>query len=145
MAKKSDTDSEQLDLFPIDPEIRNLGVTEFKLSGSALTGKLLAVTDTSDIALLTPERWGEAAAVWLVKLFGGDWFKIHAAVNRAHSEYCDELAARRKDEEIGFSRISTTAPSRAAAPDGRDEAFEPETDAPPASAKMEAHDAIPAL
>lgn len=66
MAKK--TQDEQIDLFPVQPAIAALGLTQFKLAGAEITATLAGVTNVGDIALLDNTCWQKAVACWLLNL-----------------------------------------------------------------------------
>ena len=78
---------EQLNLFEINPEIKNLGIQNIQLSGGKLTGSFVAATEANDIALLTPERWADALAEYLIKCCKGE----EADAMRAVTEAFDRL------------------------------------------------------
>ena len=68
MAKKYEAKESQTDMFPQKAEIAGLGITEFKIKGSAVTAELVGVTNTNDVAQVNDDCWKEAIAEWLFKL-----------------------------------------------------------------------------
>ncbi|MEI6661606.1 MAG: hypothetical protein WCL01_05740 [Comamonadaceae bacterium] len=82
----ADTKPEQLEIFDINPAIRNLGILDIHLSGGMLKGSFAAATEANDIALLTPERWAAAFAEYLIKTCKGDPDKAHRVIDDAFEE-----------------------------------------------------------
>jgi hypothetical protein len=90
MAKQAE-DTQTEDLFPVAPEISAIGITELKLKGGEISGKIQAVANVHDIALLDDKAWQKAAALWLMTLCGGS---PHVAMHQLN-------AAALKFEEAG--------------------------------------------
>ncbi len=65
---KNDKAEAQLDMFPQKAEIAGLGITEFKIKGSAVVAELVGVTNTNDVAQVNDDCWKAAIAEWLFKL-----------------------------------------------------------------------------
>lgn len=85
MAKK---DKEaQADLFPVEPVIGALAVTEFKASGAEVTAKLVGVTNINDVARLDAPCWQRAVADWLVALHLGDLDAAIVDVKKAYVQW----------------------------------------------------------
>jgi hypothetical protein len=102
--KKQDHELSQMNLFPYDPEIKNLGVVDVKLKGGALDITMMAATQATDLSMIKPEQWAKAAAGWLVRLTNGNDGMADAYLNAAQSEFAQEAAAREADELIGYAR-----------------------------------------
>lgn len=86
--------AEQLVLFAVNPEIKNLGTTSVDLKGNGMiTGQFAAVTEATDLAQLTPERWAQAAACWMVRLCDNDPDRIRDYVQKAKAMYEQDLNA----------------------------------------------------
>ena len=102
--KKPDHEPSQMNLFPYDPEIKNLGVIDVKLKSGMLEIYAIAATECMDIATLQPEQWARAAAGWLVRLTGGREGLADAYLNEAQGQFDQEAAAREADELIGYAR-----------------------------------------
>ena len=102
--KKQDHELSQLNLFPYDPEIKNLGVIDVSLKGGALDIKMMAATQATDLSMIKPEQWAKAVAGWLVRLTNGQIGLSDAYLSAAQSEFAQEAAAREADELIGYAR-----------------------------------------
>lgn len=87
MAKKPENEYQD-DLFPVDPKIVGLAISEFKIKDGAVDAKLSGVTLTNDIALIDATVWKKAVAAWLVTQCGG-------SLNTTY-EYIDEALAEAK-------------------------------------------------
>ena len=83
MAKQ--INEEQLDLFPVKPEITGLGITKFETKGAEVIGTVMGVTNVHDIALLTDDCWKIAVAEWLTRLCKGDSHEARNLINLAWS------------------------------------------------------------
>jgi hypothetical protein len=94
----------QMNLFPVNPEIKNLGVVDVKLKAGALDISMIAATEATDLAMIQPEQWGKAVAEWLVRLCADKEHLAEAYLNFAILQYSDECKAREKDTVIGFAR-----------------------------------------
>lgn len=102
----------QTSLFQVKPEIKGLGLTKFKLDGAEITAELRAVTEANDAALLTPERWAEASARWLLKLVGGNIYQARQTVDRVISDHLAEMEEQAKQEaEALGSNVTVAFPS----------------------------------
>lgn len=62
----------QIDMFPIVPEIKNLGITRFRLDGAELKAELEGAVNVNDIARIDDRAWINAVAQWLLVLCQGD-------------------------------------------------------------------------
>ena len=102
--KKQDHEPSQMNLFPYDPEIKNLGVIDVSLKGGALDIKMMAATQATDLSMIKPEQWAKAAAGWLVRLTNGQIGLSDSYLSAAQSEFAQEAAARESDELIGYAR-----------------------------------------
>lgn len=103
MAKQAQELS-QLNLFPYDPAVKNLGITDVKLKGGVLEIDMSGATEATDLAMIQPKEWAKACAEWLVRLTGGDINKAERILIDAHGEFCAEEAAREADATIGYAR-----------------------------------------
>lgn len=81
MAKQNEP--EQMDLFPVTPEINGLGITKFETKGAEVFATLMGVTNVNDVALLTDACWKQAVADWLLQLCKGDTDNAKMLINRA--------------------------------------------------------------
>lgn len=72
MAKSERKREEQVDLFPEEPVIGGLAISEFKTSGAEVKAVLIGVTNVNDVARLDTRCWRMAVADWLVALHLGD-------------------------------------------------------------------------
>jgi len=70
MAKAKKDEEKQIDLFPVTPEIRGLGICGFKLKDGIVEATLVGSTMVGDVALLNDHTWRKAVAEWLVALCG---------------------------------------------------------------------------
>jgi hypothetical protein len=102
--KTPDHELSQLNLFPFDPAIKNLGVVDVTLKGGALEVKMLGATEACDLSMLNPEQWAKAAAAWLVRLTSDKEGLADAYLEAAKSQFFEELEARAADEEIGYAK-----------------------------------------
>jgi hypothetical protein len=102
--KPKDSELSQMNLFPINPEIKNLGVVDVKLKVGALDISMIAATEATDLAMVQPMQWAKAVAEWLVRLCEGKDGMAEAYLNAAQLQYSDECGAREKDVVIGFAR-----------------------------------------
>jgi hypothetical protein len=92
------------DLFPVTPEIRGLGVQEFKLHDGNVRCTLTGQTLVNDVALLNDETWKKAVAEWLVALCGnGDIVQSYLDEARA------QAYAREADQEALRNAVSNVA------------------------------------
>ena len=114
MAKKTDTQEQQIDMFPQKAEIAGLGITEFKIKGSQVSASLDGVINTNDIAQITDDCWKVAIAEWLFKLAQcktSEVISLIYQVERRMTEAAEEaeeaaLMALKRDQEktnvVGF-------------------------------------------
>lgn len=84
MAKPKKSDEQQADLFPVEPVIGALAVTEFRTSGAEVKAILSGVTNVNDVARLDTACWQKAVADWLVALHLGDLDMALNDVKRAY-------------------------------------------------------------
>jgi len=89
MAKTDKKLEPQTDLFPEDPVIGALAVTEFKASGAEVQAKLVAVTNVNDVARLDAACWRRAVAEWLVALHQGDLDMALIDVKKAYVQWAN--------------------------------------------------------
>lgn len=83
------------------------------MDGAKITAELHAVTEANDAALLTPKRWAEAAANWLLKLVGGDIYLARSTIDRAISDHLNEIEERAKQEAEAMSKnVTVQFPSK---------------------------------
>jgi hypothetical protein len=75
----------QLDMFPVTPEITNIGITKFETKGAEVIAMLSGVTNVNDVALLTDECWKLAVAEWLLLLCKGEVEGAKMFINKAWS------------------------------------------------------------
>lgn len=105
MAKKEKTDDLQLDMFPVDPEIRGLAISEFRLRDGTVEAKVSGLTLVGDVAMINDTVWRKAIAEWLVNLCdNGDNVQDYIDEARAHAE------AVKRDRE--FARAAMEAATR---------------------------------
>jgi hypothetical protein len=71
----------QEDMFPVEPEIKNLGITRFRISGSQISADLAGVCNVHDIALVDVRCWQLAVAGWLVMLCNSEKRIAHDAID----------------------------------------------------------------
>lgn len=111
MAKKNSNvttiSGEQFALFPVNPAIKNFGITCVQLGTGAIKGDFVAATEATDLSMLTPQRWAEAHAQQLVQLLDGDLKAINRAVDAAYEELWAERRAREEDAKIGYAKLPT--------------------------------------
>ena len=69
MPKKLDNEL-TVDMFPVDPEIRGLGISEFKIKAGDVFAILTGQTLVTDAASFNDETWKKSVAEWLVNLCG---------------------------------------------------------------------------
>jgi hypothetical protein len=93
-----------MNLFPINPEIKNLGVVDVKLRGGALDISMIGATEACDLATIQPVQWAKAVAEWLVRLCEGKDGLAEAYLNAAQVQYNDERGAREKDVVLEFAK-----------------------------------------
>jgi hypothetical protein len=72
----------QIEMFPVDPEIRELGIVEFRLKGAVVEAALVGATNVVDVARLTLDAWRTAVADWLLRLYGGDVVEAQMELER---------------------------------------------------------------
>lgn len=102
MAKKQD--DFQLDLFPVDPEIRGLAISQFKLKDGVIDANLSGATLVNDVAMINDDVWRKAIAEWLVNLCAnGDNVQVYIDEARAKAEQVE------RDRE--FARAAMEAAS----------------------------------
>lgn len=106
MAKKT-SEKEQgiLPGFEPNPAIKNFGLISETLGTGVVKGTFLAATEANDLSMLTSERWAEAAAGYMVKLMGGDLWRIRQKVDAACEEFWAEQRARENDAQIGYAKL----------------------------------------
>ena len=115
MAKKREDDDMTIDLFPVDPEIRGLAISQFKLKDGSIDANLTGATLVGDVALLNDHVWRKAIAEWLVNLCGnGDNVQDYideARAKAAEAERDRELAraAMEAASKSNVTRIGTPA------------------------------------
>jgi hypothetical protein len=102
--KTPDHELSQMNLFPFDPAIKNLGVVDVKLKGGALDVTMLAATEATDLSMIQPEQWAKAAAAWLVRLTSDKEGLADAYLEAAKSQFFEELEARAADEDLGYAK-----------------------------------------
>jgi hypothetical protein len=110
MAKKNGNgqgDQAVLPGFELNPEIKSFGIGQIKgIGGGTVEGTFVATTEANDTAMLTTDRWADAAAGWLVKLCGGNLHLVLEKADIAYERFWAEIRAREKDAEIGYARTS---------------------------------------
>jgi hypothetical protein len=94
----------QMNLFPFNPAIKNLGIVDVKLKGGLLEIEMAAATEAMDLAMIQPEQWVKAVAEWLVRLTDGDFDVASRMLGFAHSQFCQERCAREAIIEEGYAR-----------------------------------------
>lgn len=98
MAKKQNTDYQNLDLFPEDAKIVGLGIQKFEVKSGEISALLTGVTNKTDIAQLDDICWRKAIAAWLVELCGNDGDAIGSFVDEARA------IAREREEELRLTQ-----------------------------------------
>lgn len=98
-------ETEQADLFPVVPEIVNLGLSAFELKGAALSADLIGTVNVNDAAQLTLECWQRAVAEWLLNLCRGDQDEALALVKRAYLKLANETMGPLGEENTGLGRV----------------------------------------
>ena len=78
---------EQGDLFPEEPVVRALAITDFKMNGAEIQAKLVGVTNINDAARLDAVCWQHAVAEWLIALHKGDIDQATIDVKKAYVHY----------------------------------------------------------
>lgn len=84
MAKPRKIEEDQLDLFPQEPVIGGLAITEFKTSGAEVKANLVGVTNVNDVARIDTKCWQKAVADWLISLHQGDIDEALVDVKKAY-------------------------------------------------------------
>jgi len=106
MAKKTNGDEQEtLPGFELNPAIKNFGLTQETLGTGVVKGNFVAATEANDLSMLTPERWAEAAAGYMVKLLGGNILRIQQKVDAAYETFWAEQRARENDAQIGYAKL----------------------------------------
>jgi|GEM_PF-5850738 hypothetical protein len=72
MARANEKNELQADMFPVDPIIGGLAITDFKLSGAEIKAALVGVTNVNDVARIDNACWQKAVSDWLIALHLGD-------------------------------------------------------------------------
>ena len=83
MAKKKPIVEIQNDMFPVDPAIRGLAITEFKVNNGNVIANLTGATLVNDVAQFDQETWPKAIAEWLVNLCGNNGELIDGFIDQA--------------------------------------------------------------
>jgi len=99
MSKKKPDEAQQIDLFPVVPEIRGLSLSKFELKEGDITGILHGVTLTRDLAELTDECWRKAVAEWLVMLCRNDAEQINGYIDEQRALLHQREEERRLTQE----------------------------------------------
>ena len=103
MARKDKNNEPQLDMFPVDPEIRGLAISKFQIKNGTIEADVTGSTLTGDAAMITDHVWRKALAEWLVNLCGnGDNVQT----------YIDEARARAHERERELELIQAAMSGR---------------------------------
>lgn len=104
MAKKKNCEPDTIDMFPVDPIIRGLGIVDIKLKDGEVIADLRGRTLVSDIAGFSQDTWRKALAEYIVALCGnGD--NVIEYINEARQEYWE----RQRDIEAEQLKANETA------------------------------------
>ena len=88
---KQENDKDTIDLFPVTPEIKGLGVATFKMtSHGSLEATLKGVVNVNDVAQLTHQSWQKEVAYWLVNLCANDLDMAIIQVKKAYVDIQNE-------------------------------------------------------
>jgi len=112
MAKRNNNESDemQIDLFPVEPEIRGLAISQFKLKDGAVEATLNGATLVNDVALIDHEVWRKAIAEWLVALCAnGDHVQTYLdeARSRAYAAERDRELMREAMDRASRSNVTS--------------------------------------
>jgi len=100
MAKQKN-DKDTLDLFPVIPEIKGLGVSSFKMaSHGSLEATLKGAVNVNDIAQLTLPTWQKAVAYWLVNLCANDLDIAMTQIKKAYVDIINENGEPHRETTI---------------------------------------------
>jgi hypothetical protein len=87
MAKPMKKTEEQNDLFPEEPVVGALAITDFKVNGAEVKATLVGVTNVNDVARLNTVCWQQAVAQWLITLHQGDIDQAMVDVKKAYVHF----------------------------------------------------------